>query len=160
MDSRAAGAYRREFLKLLLGALAWMAGRADAQPTGRQRAGKAPVSRPAAGDFQQALVKALGGQPWRLSDAVRLEIPPLAENGAIVPITVESLLPATRRILVFARNNPDPLLAEFLFEPGMDPWVALRVKLNATGPVLAIVEAAGQFHGAETLVKVMVGGCG
>jgi sulfur-oxidizing protein SoxY len=154
------GANRRGFLKRLMGVLAWTAGWVSAQPASRQRPGKAPASRIAAGDFQQALAAALGGRPWLPSDAVRVDIPLLAENGAIVPITVESSLPATRRILVFARNNPDPLLAEFHFEPGVDPSLSLRVKLNETGPVLAIAESGEQFFGVEILVKVMVSGCG
>jgi sulfur-oxidizing protein SoxY len=106
------------------------------------------------------LRQALGGQNWEPSPDVLIQVPPLAENGAIVPITVESRLPGTRRLLILAGNNPGPLLAEFRFEPGADPWVSLRLKLNASGPVLAIAEASGRFHGAEVPVKVMVGGCG
>ena len=51
-------------------------------------------------------------------------------------------------------------LAEFLLEPGADPWVSVRVKLNETGPVLAIAESAGHYYGVQTSVRVMVGGCG
>lgn len=78
----------------------------------------------------------------------------------MVPITIESLLPDTRRILIFAEKNPAPLLAEFWFEPGADPWVSLRLKLNETGPVLVITEAGGRFYGVTADVRVMVGGCG
>lgn len=113
-----------------------------------------------AGDLRQVLRQALGGQTWEPSPDVLIQVPPLAENGAIVPVTVESRLPGTRRLLILAGNNPGPLLAEFRFEPGADPWVSLRLKLNASGPVLAIAEASGRFHGAEVPVKVMVGGCG
>lgn len=159
-DSRAPGVPRRGVLKIFLGLLAWVVGR-GVQAAGQPSLVQPPSARrPAAGDFTQALASALSGQAWQLNDAVRLEIPQLAENGAIVPITVESRLPDTRRILVFAEKNPDPLLAEFHFEPGVDPWVSLRLKLNETGPVLAIVESGARFHGAKVNVKVMVGGCG
>ena len=148
-------------MKFLLGWLAWPAGWLSALVAGQPSLVQPPSARrPAAGDFNQALALALGGKPWLPNDAVRVEIPQLAENGAIVPMTFESRLPDTRRMLVFAENNPDPLLAEFHFEPGADPWVSLRLKLNETGPVLAIVESGGQFHGATVNVKVMVGGCG
>lgn len=111
-------------------------------------------------DFKVVLANALHGQPWQPSDAIQLDVPQLAENGAIVPITIESHLPNTRRMLIFAESNPGPLLAEFQFEPGVSPWASLRVKLNASGPVLVIAESEGNFYGAQKPVKVMVGGCG
>jgi len=123
-------------------------------------AGPSSASSFPAGDLRQALRQALGGQAWAPSPDVLIQVPPLAENGAIVPVTVESRLPGTRRLLILAEKNPGPLLAEFRFEPGADPWVSLRLKLNASGPVLAIAEASGRFYGAEVPVKVMVGGCG
>ena len=130
------------------------------KPANPPPAGPATPSAFPAGDLRQVLRQALGGQNWEPSPDVLIQVPPLAENGAIVPVTVESRLPGTRRLLILAGNNPGPLLAEFRFEPGADPWVSLRLKLNASGPVLAIAEASGRFHGAEVPVKVMVGGCG
>lgn len=109
--------------------------------------------------FEQALASALGDAPWVESDRIRIEVPELAENGAIVPITVASSLPATRRILIFAARNPGPLLAEFHFEESAEPWVSLRLKLNESGPVLAIAESGGRYYGHRQYVKVMVGGC-
>lgn len=114
----------------------------------------------APGDFRQALATALAGKSWQVSESVRLQVPQIAENGAIVPITVESQLPNTGRILLFAEQNPGPLIAEFMFEPGADAWVSLRIKLNESGRVLAIAESEGQFHGAQADVRVMTGGCG
>ena len=113
-----------------------------------------------AGDYLKTVKRALNGAEWEPSHDVILKVPELAENGAIVPASIESLLPDTRRILLFAEKNPRPLLAEFKFEPGADPWVSLRIKLNDTGPVLAIAEAGGKFYGTVTEVKVLVGGCG
>ena len=115
---------------------------------------------PAPGDFSQAIHQALKGQPWQPSDAVKLEVPQIAENGAIVPITVESLLPNTRRILIFAEKNPRPLLAQFQIEKSVDSWVSLRVKLNESGQVHALAEVDGKFYSSQIQVKVMLGGCG
>lgn len=81
----------------------------------------------APGDLNQAIQQALKGRSWQPSDAIKLEVPQLAENGAIVPITVESLLPDSRRILIFAEKNPNPLLAEFNLKPGFDAWVSLPI---------------------------------
>lgn len=120
---------------------------------------KGGKSRPST-DFNQVISKALNGQTWQPSDAIHLDAPQLAENGAIVPLTIESRLPDTRRLLIFAEKNPGPLLAEFHFEPGASPWASLRVKLNESGPVLLIAESEGRFYGTETTVRVMLGGCG
>jgi sulfur-oxidizing protein SoxY len=106
------------------------------------------------------LATALAGKSWQVSESVRLQVPQIAENGAIVPITVESRLPGTRHILIVAEKNPGPLIAEFTFEEGVDAWVSTRIKLNNSGPVLAIAETAGQFHGTQIEVRVMKGGCG
>ncbi|WP_221063643.1 thiosulfate oxidation carrier protein SoxY [Methylomagnum ishizawai] len=143
------------------GFLRWMAGWAAALAVGRAaRSAPAGAGGPPSGAFQAALAAALGGRDWTESPAVGLEVPSLAENGAIVPVTVESRLPDTTRLFIFAENNPGPLLARFDFEPGTDGYASLRVKLNASGPVLAIAEAGGRFYGASRQVRVMVGGCG
>ncbi len=43
------------------------------------------------------------------SDKIRLEIPDSAENGAIVPLTVDADLQGAESITVLATKNPHPL---------------------------------------------------
>jgi sulfur-oxidizing protein SoxY len=150
---------RRAFLKRAAGCVALAAGwlewgRAGAKPA----AGPEPEAD--ADAFARVLAEALNGQPWAESESVIFEVPQQAENGAIVSVTVESRLPDTSRILIFAEKNPGPLLAQFRFEPGAEAWVSLRLKLNETGPVLAVAESGGRFYGVRKMVRVMVGGCG
>ena len=158
LDCKASG--RRRWLAQVTGLIvAGMHG--SALSAASRRSPQIPSEpRSSATDFNQVISRALDGRAWEPSDAVRLEVPQLAENGAIVPITVESRLPNTRRILIFAEKNPGPLLAEFLLEPGADPWVSLRVKLNESGPLLAVIESNSNYYGSQTTVKVMLGGCG
>ncbi len=145
---------RRGFLRSLAGLAAWAV-------AWRPLHGAAKPPKPAESDaYGKALALALNGQGWNESDQIGLEVPELAENGAIVPITVESRLPNTGGIWIFAEKNPGPLLARFDFQPGTEGWVSLRVKLNESGPVLVIAESEGKFYGASRRVKVMVGGCG
>lgn len=148
---------RRRVLRFLAGILA-LVGFGTQLSAAQKR--KLVESRLPAGGLQQALATALGGQHWKPSSSVTIELPQIAENGAIVPITLASLLPGTRRILLFAEHNPMPLLAEFEFASGADPWVSLRIKLNESGPVLAIAESNSEFFGASVEVTVMQGGCG
>jgi len=142
---------RRRFLKRLVSLVAW--------PGLSTRVFSAPPE-PAETPLQHALLEALGGVGWKSSGEVLLEIPGMAENGAIVPLTVESRIPDTRQILIFGEKNPGPLLVRFRFEPGTDAWVSVRVKLNESGRVLALAEAGGRWYGAEQPVRVMLGGCG
>ena len=154
---------RRRFVgRLLAGMITgpWLARWAHAVATPVQLTPAPLPNLLAPGNFRQALATALAGKSWQVSESVRLQIPQIAENGAIVPITVESQLPNTGRILVFAERNPGPLIAEFTFEPGADAWISLRIKLNESGRVLAIAETEGQFHGAQAEVRVTQGGCG
>lgn len=145
---------RRIFLRTLAG-LAVLSG---FPPLARELAAAAPLV--PGSPLRQALREALGGAEWERSGAILLEVPAVAENGAIVPITVESRLEDTRQILIFGEKNPGPLLARFRFEPGTDPWVSLRVKLNESGRVLALAEAGSRWYGTEQPVRVMLGGCG
>ena len=154
---------RRRFLGCLWVSLitgTWLARWAHAAAVPIQRTPSPLPNLLAPGDFRQALATALAGKSWQISESVRLQVPQIAENGAIVPVTVESQLPNTGRILLFAEQNPGPLIAEFMFEPGADAWISLRIKLNESGRVLAIAESEGQFHGAQADVRVMKGGCG
>lgn len=154
---------RRRFVGYLLVSMItgpWLARWAHAAAVPIQRTPTPLPNLLAPGDFRQALATALAGKSWQVSESVRLQVPHIAENGAIVPISVESQLPNTGRILLFAEQNPGPLIAEFIFEPGADGWVSLRIKLNDSGRVLAIAESEGQFHGAQADVRVMKGGCG
>ena len=84
----------------------------------------------------------------------------MAENGAIVPISVESRLPNISRMLIFVEKNPTPLAAQIRFEPGTDGFASLRLKMNETSSILVIAESEGKFFGTQKIVKIMVGGCG
>ena len=160
MSRRNINKLRRSLLTLLCGLPAFLVREAYAKSAATVSSVLASGKLLAPGDFNQAINETLKGQPWQPSDAIKLEVPQIAENGAIVPITVESILPNTRRVLIFAEKNPSPLLAEFNLKAGSDAWVSLRVKLNDSGSVLAIAETSDRFYGAQTSVKVMVGGCG
>jgi sulfur-oxidizing protein SoxY len=89
-----------------------------------------------------------------------LETPQIAEDGAVVPITVESRLPNVETILIFVEKNPVPLAARFQFDPSMDAFVSLRIKMNESSDVIAVVKSGDDYFGARRKVKVVVGGCG
>lgn len=95
------------------------------------------------------------------SKDIVIRAPDIAENGAVVPIEIQSNIPGTNAISVLIEKNPFPYAATFDFSQGAVPFIALRVKMGETSNVRAVVATAdGKFHGAMKEVKVTIGGCG
>jgi sulfur-oxidizing protein SoxY len=94
------------------------------------------------------------------SAQIVLSLPDLAENGAVVPVTVESLLPGTQDIFIVVEVNPNPMVVRFTIPPGTDAWVSTRIKMAETSTVYAIVRAEGRLYSACRDTQVTVGGCG
>jgi len=105
-------------------------------------------------------IKALYGKAAEPSDKVKLDAPEIAENGAVVPITVSSTLADVTSISVLVAENPNALAASYRIPAGTMPSVANRLKMAKTSNVIAIVEAGGKLYSATKEVKVTVGGCG
>lgn len=103
--------------------------------------------------------KALGGAPAESAEIV-LTSPDIAENGAVVPVTVTSTLPHTQQIHVVVEKNPFPLAASFFIPEGTEPYVATRAKMGQTTNVYALVKADGKLYLASKETKVTLGGCG
>lgn len=112
----------------------------------------------AAKTFVEAL-GALGGVP-KPSALIKLDAPALADNGAVVPITVSSALPGTREILLLVDGNPQPVAARFTIPPGTEPFVATRIRMAGNGTVYAVVRTDDGLHAAARAIEVTVGGCG
>ncbi|MEA2943962.1 MAG: sulfur-oxidizing protein SoxY [Bradyrhizobium sp.] len=105
-------------------------------------------------------IKALYGKTAELSDKVKLDAPEIAENGAVVPISVSSTLTDVTSISILVVENPNALAASYKIPAGTIPSVANRLKMAKTSNVIAVVEAGGKLYSATKEVKVTVGGCG
>src|SRR5450756_957339 len=105
-------------------------------------------------------IKALYGRAAELSDKVKLDAPEIAENGAVVPISVSTTLADVTSISFLVSENPNALAASYRIPAGTMPTVANRLKMAKTSNVIAIVEAGGKLYSATKEVKVTVGGCG
>jgi sulfur-oxidizing protein SoxY len=105
-------------------------------------------------------MKALAGaQPVESRD-IAINSPDIAENGAVVPFSVESKLPKTESIALLVEKNPNVLAADFQIPQGTDPWINTRVKMARTSRVIALVKADGKYYYTAKEVKVTLGGCG
>ena len=105
-------------------------------------------------------IKSLYGKTAEPSDKVKLDAPEIAENGAVVPISISTTLPDVTSISILVADNPNALAASYKIPAGTIPSVANRLKMAKTSNVIAIVEASGKLYSATKEVKVTVGGCG
>jgi sulfur-oxidizing protein SoxY len=105
-------------------------------------------------------IKSLYGKTAEASDKVKLDAPEIAENGAVVPISVSSTLADVTSISILVAENPNALAASYKIPAGTIPNVANRLKMAKTSNVIAVVEAGGKLYSATKEVKVTVGGCG
>lgn len=117
---------------------------------------------------EATLKRLFGSRPISPADGkVKLEVPLIAENGSVVPATVEADLPMSpanyvKNIYIISDKNRRPLNAKFAFSPEAGKaFIATNIRLGQTTDVRAIVEMSdGTLYMAQREVKVTVGGCG
>ena len=116
-------------------------------------------------DLEAAIKEVTGGAALR-PGRIKLDIPPLIENGNTVPLTVSVESPMTeadhvKAIHVFNEKNPQP----HVFNASLGPRngkavVGTRIKLADTQKVVAIAEtSAGEFWSASAEVIVTIAAC-
>src|ERR1700710_2624172 len=105
-------------------------------------------------------IKLLYGKAAEPSDKVKLDAPEIAENGAVVPVSISTTLADVTSISLLVAENPNALAASYQIPAGTVPSVANRLKMAKTSNVTAIVEAGGKLYSATKEGKVSVGGCG
>jgi sulfur-oxidizing protein SoxY len=105
-------------------------------------------------------IKLLYGRTAEPSDKIKLDAPEIAENGAVVPVSVSTSLADVTTIAFVVPENPNVLAAYYRIPQGTMPSVSNRLKMAKTSNVIAIVESGGKLFSATREVKVTVGGCG
>jgi len=110
--------------------------------------------------IDDALTAAMGEASNTASDAIKIKAPDIAENGAVVPVSVSSDLPGVESIALLAEGNASPLVATFMLGEGAVADVSTRIKMGKTSDVIAVVKSGGKLHSARKSVKVTIGGCG
>jgi sulfur-oxidizing protein SoxY len=116
-------------------------------------------------EMQEAIRKVVGSAPVT-PGRVKLDLPPLVENGNTVPLTVsvESAMTAddhVKAIHVFNEKNPQPDVVSFHLGPRAGrATVATRIRLADTQTVVAIAELSdGSFWSARASVVVTLAAC-
>ena len=110
--------------------------------------------------YSSALEALNGTQNMTDSSAITIKAPDIAENGAVVSVTVNTSLPKVESISVFVPVNTFPLSSSYVLSQATDGMITGRIKMAKTGDVVAIVKSGGKLYTAKKPVKVTLGGCG
>src|SRR5439155_3126327 len=81
-------------------------------------------------------IKSLYGKTAEPSDKVKMDAPEIAENGAVVPVSVTTTLADVTSIAFLASENPVALIAQYRIPAGTVPSVANRIKMAKTSNVI------------------------
>jgi len=114
-------------------------------------------------DNLSAAIRGLTGKPVSpdASGLIQFIAPPIAENGAVVPVGVkvdEGV--RVHALALLCEKNPRPLAAYYELSPQAIPFIRTRIKMRETAPVIALIKTDAGYVSAETLIKVTRGGCG
>lgn len=102
----------------------------------------------------------MGDAPVVFDEAVKVEMPVLAEDQHVFPVAVDATaLRDVRRIVIFADLNPIPEAIDYSPEHAA-AYVATRIKLDQRTPVrAAVLTGDGTWHVAGRWVDAAGGGC-
>ena len=106
------------------------------------------------------VLAALGVDSPKESGEIKITAPKIAENGASVPVVINSMLKGTTEIVTIVAKNPKPLAARNKFGKRAITSVSSRIKMGETTELIAVVKADDKYYMAKTNVKVTLGGCG
>lgn len=110
--------------------------------------------------FEEAIRKVVGNAPVR-QGRVKLDVPPLIDNGNAVPVAVEVESPMSaadhvKAIHLFTERNPQPyVLSAYLGPRAGRARIATRARIADTGSVTAIAQLSDGSFWSDT-VKVIV----
>ena len=113
-----------------------------------------------------AAIRAVVGSATVQNGRVKLDIPPLVENGNTVPMTVTVTSPMTpidyvKSIHVFNEKNPQPNLGNFYLSPRAGrAQVSTRVRLADSQKIIAIARMSdGSLWSTTAEVVVTLAAC-
>lgn len=113
-----------------------------------------------------AAIHAVTGGAVVNAGRIKLDIPPLVENGNTVPVTVSVSSPMTpadhvRSVHVFNEKNPQPNVANFHLGPRSGrAQVSTRIRLADTQRIVAVARLSdGSFWSASADVVVTLAAC-
>lgn len=111
-------------------------------------------------DSFDAAMEGLGAKDAAESADIKIKAPEIAENGAVVPVTISTGMEGVTQISMLVSENPTPLAAVFNLGEGAKAMASTRLKMGKTSDMVALVKAGDTMHMAKQEIKVTIGGCG
>ena len=96
-------------------------------------------------DVNGALSAAMGSDQHTASDSIKLKAPDIAENGAVVPVTVEASMGNVDAISIIAASNASPLTSTYQLSAACEPFISTRIKMGKTADVIAVSRPMANF---------------
>ena len=126
----------------------------------------AQAAPPAPATLAAAAIDEIVGDAPVHQGKVKLEVPPLVENGNAVPLTVSVDSPMTERehvksIHIFNEKNPQPNVASFYLDPRAGrAQVSTRIRLADSQKVTAIAQLSDNSFWSDNVdVEVTLAAC-
>ena len=119
-----------------------------------------PVDTFYANNLNDAVAALTGNAAVEMSSRIEIQANTITEDGANVPVAVQSHLPNTRTIIILSERNTNPAVARYRIGPTLEPYVSTRIKMGGSGHVVALVETDKGFFSANKKIQVTAGGCG
>lgn len=114
----------------------------------------------ASGDFQAKWQSITDNEAVIDTTDIHLSLPQIAENGAVVPITIRSELDNLDKLYLLVEKNPTPLAAVFELSPVVSVYLTARIKMAESCNVYVLAKQGDRWLRCGQWVNVMVGGCG
>ena len=109
---------------------------------------------------EDAMNGLFGNASTTASGNIKIKAPDIAENGAVVPVSVTTSIAGASAIAIIAEKNGTPLAANFELAANAKGDISTRIKMSKTSDVIAVVKAGGKMYSTRKNVKVTIGGCG
>ncbi len=114
----------------------------------------------ASGKVDDTLARLFNNKAISHTDQISLSLPEVAEDGAVVPITISSELDNIDRLYILVEKNPTPLAAEFELSSNAMVYLTARIKMAESCNVVVIARQGEQLLKLQKWVTVTHGGCG
>jgi sulfur-oxidizing protein SoxY len=101
-----------------------------------------------------------GDLPIEENAEITFRLPDIAENGAVVPVTVATEIEGVTQIAIVIDENPNPLSAVFDIGEMSLADVSTRIKIGKSSVARAYVKTSDKVFMTSKEVKVTIGGCG
>lgn len=93
------------------------------------------------------------------TDRIELKAPDIAENGAVVGVTVSGEKGLVSSLAIFVEQNPLQLASTCTLHQGTDLAMSVRLKVRKTSDIIVVAKTKEGLVGVRKEVKVTIG-CG